>query len=228
MSKRSDSVVVQPSGPVNASIIWLHGLGADGHDFEPVVHQLGLADAGIRVTLPHAPRRPVTINGGFVMRAWYDIMDVDLSKNADTNGIRDSARLVERIIEEETVAGVPTERIVLAGFSQGGAVALHCGLRYPQSLGGILALSTYLPLPDRLPHEAAAANRRTPVFMGHGELDPIVPLFQGRRSADLLEDMGYRVEFHRYAMPHSVCPQEVYDIGTWLSGVLARLSHRTP
>ncbi len=220
MSDKADRIVVQPSGPAKASIIWLHGLGADGHDFEPVVHQLRLADAGVRVTLPHAPMRPVTINGGYVMRAWYDIADVDLTKNPDTAGIREASRQVEQLIQIETDAGIPTKRIVLAGFSQGGAIALHCVLRHPQSLAGILALSTYLPLADTLPHEAQEANQNTPIFMGHGEMDPIVPMFQGQRSAELLESMGYRVEFHRYAMPHSVCPQELLDFGGWLATVL--------
>lgn len=220
MSDNIDSLVIQPSGPATASIVWLHGLGADGHDFQPVVHQLGLAHAGVRVTLPHAPRRPVTINGGYVMRAWYDITDVDLTKNPDAAGIRDSARLVEGLVQGEIDAGIPTERIVLAGFSQGGAIALHCGLRHPQPLAGILALSTYLPLADTLPHEAQEANQNTPVFMGHGEMDPIVPLSQGQGTVKRLENMGYRVEFHSYAMPHSVCPEELRDIGAWLSAAL--------
>ncbi len=220
MSDESDRIVVQPSGPARASIIWLHGLGADGHDFEPVVHELRLADAGVRVTLPHAPMRPVTVNGGYVMRAWYDVMDVDLTEDPDAAGIREASRQVEQLIQGEVDAGIPTTRIVLAGFSQGGAIALHCGLRHPQSLAGILALSTYLPLPDTLPDEAQNANQNTPVFMGHGEMDPIVPAFQGRRSAELLESMGYRVEFHSYAMPHSVCPQELLDFGGWLATAL--------
>ncbi|MDJ0863562.1 MAG: alpha/beta fold hydrolase [Gammaproteobacteria bacterium] len=216
----TESVVIEPSGRATASIIWLHGLGADGHDFEPVVHQLRLADAGIRVTLPHAPRRPVTINGGVMMRAWYDITDPDLTKNPDAAGIRHSARLVDHLIEADVAAGVPEKRIVLAGFSQGGAVSLHCGLRRQHALAGILALSTYLPLADTLPHEAQASNRGTPIFMGHGEIDPIVPLSQGHRSAELLKDMDYPVDFRSYPMPHSVCLEELRDMGNWLSNVL--------
>ena len=221
MNDTADRIVVQPSGPARASIIWLHGLGADGHDFEPVVHQLRLADAGVRVTLPHAPMRPVTVNGGYVMRAWYDIADVDLTKNPDITGIREASRQLEQLIRNETDAGIPAKRIVLAGFSQGGAIALHCGLRHPQSLAGILALSTYLPLADTLPHEGQVANQNTPIFMGHGEMDPVVPMFLGQRSAELLQSMGYRVEFHHYAMPHSVCAQELLDFGRWLSAVLS-------
>ena len=216
----TESVVIEPSGPATASIIWLHGLGADGHDFEPVVHQLRLADANIRVTLPHAPRRPVTINGGLMMRAWYDITDADLTKNPDAAGIRDSARLVDHLIEGDVAAGVPEKRIVLAGFSQGGAVSLHCGLRRQHSLAGILALSTYLPLADTLPHEAQASNRKTPIFMGHGDVDPIVPLSQGHSTAELLKDLDYPVDFRSYPMPHSVCLEELRDIGNWLSTVL--------
>ncbi len=220
MNEQADRIVVQPSGPVRASIIWLHGLGADGHDFEPVVSQLRLAEVGVRVTLPHAPMRPVTINGGYVMRAWYDVMDVDLTRNPDAAGIRESSLLLEQLIRGEIDAGIPSQRIVLAGFSQGGAIVLHCGLRYSQSLAGIIALSTYLPLPDTLADETHKANQNTPIFMGHGEIDPIVPAFQGRRSAELLESMGYRVEFHGYPMPHSVCPQELLDFGGWLAAVL--------
>ncbi len=219
MSTESDSIVIEPPGPAKASIIWLHGLGADGHDFEPLVQQMRLADAGIRVTLPHAPRRPVTINGGYVMRAWYDILDIDLAQNPDEFGIHESSSLLTRLAQAEVDAGIPAERIVLAGFSQGGAVALHCGLRFPRRLAGILALSTYLPLSQTLDDEGAVANHATPIFMGHGQMDPIVPLHQGRASATHLANMRYPVEFRQYAMPHSVCPQEVLDIGAWLSKV---------
>ncbi len=224
MSTESDSIVIAPPGTPKASIIWLHGLGADGHDFEPLVNQMRLADAGIRVTLPHAPRRPVTINGGYVMRAWYDILDINLAQNPDEFGIHESSALLTRLAQAEEDAGIPTERIVLAGFSQGGAIALHCGLRFPRRLAGILALSTYLPLSQALDDEAAEANHTTPIFMGHGQMDPIVPLHQGQASATRLADMGYPVEFRQYAMPHSVCPQEVLDIGAWLSKVFTSQS----
>jgi len=215
-----DAVLVEPHGPPVASIIWLHGLGADGHDFEPVVHQLGLPARGVRVTLPHAPRRPVTINGGYVMRAWYDVLDPDLTRNPDVEGIRASAALVETYIQAERQAGVPAGRIVLAGFSQGGVIALHKGVRHAERLAGIIALSTYVPLPEDLPDEVHEANRELPVFMAHGAQDPLIPLAAGEASASQLATLGYGVEFHRYPMPHSVCTEEIADIDRWLSRTL--------
>lgn len=216
----ADAVYVVPDRSATASIIWLHGLGADGHDFEPVVDALGLASRGVRVVLPHAPLRPVTINGGYVMRAWYDVRNPDLTRDQDPEGIRDSTSLMTQRIEDEKALGMAPGRILLAGFSQGGAVALHTGLRYPERLAGIIALSTYLPLSGRLAKEAHEENRSTPIFMGHGTNDPLIPLAHAEASVRQLTSLGYGVEFRRYGMPHAVCPEEIADIGRWLQRVL--------
>jgi len=216
----ADAVYVVPDIPASASIIWLHGLGADGHDFEPVIEALGLGARGIRAVLPHAPERPVTINGGYVMRAWYDVCSPDLTREQDAEGIGASAALVQQRIEQEMDLGIAPGRIVLAGFSQGGAVVIHAGLRYPRPLAGVIALSAYLPLAEQAAAQAHEANQSTPIFMAHGISDPLIPLAQGEHSANRLKDLGYAVEFRRYAMPHSVCPQEVEDIGRWLHKVL--------
>ena len=222
MSFEQDAVIIEPAGRHRASVIWLHGLGADGHDFEPVAPELGLpAGAGARFIFPHAPFMAVTINGGQRMRAWYDIRSADLRQQEDAAAIRASAELVERYIQAEQASGIPASRIILAGFSQGGALALHTGLRYAVSLGGIIALSTYLPLPDRLRAEATDANRASPVFMAHGRADPVIPLAHGQATAEALRQAGYAVDWHEYPMPHSVCPQEITAIGAWLSERLA-------
>jgi phospholipase/carboxylesterase len=207
-----------PSKPV-ASVVWMHGLGADGHDFAPVPPQLGLGDLPVRFVFPHAPRRPVTLNMGFVMPAWYDIKSLD-GRGQDVEGIETSAASIRRLVEREREAGIPAEKIVLAGFSQGGAMALHTGLRYPERLAGIMVLSAYLLLPDRLATEATEANRKTPIFQAHGLHDPMVQLDYGQRSRALLEENGYTVEWHEYPMPHSVCPEEIRDIGQWLLRIL--------
>jgi phospholipase/carboxylesterase len=210
-------ITLEPQGPPNASVIWLHGLGADGHDFEPIVAELGLTEGhGIRFVFPHAPVRPITINGGMEMRAWYDISDQGLERGVDESGIRGSAEMVAALIESEVAAGIDSTRIVLAGFSQGGAIALHLGLRYHQRLAGILALSTYLPLAPSLSHEAADAQDKLPIFVGHGSHDPLVPEDFGRRSADMLEEAGYLVEYHTYPMEHAVCAEEIRDISNWM------------
>lgn len=213
-----------PGGPATASVIWLHGLGADGRDFEPLVPELGLRERGVRVILPHAPFRAVTVNGGYVMRAWYDIHRPDLRANvdggADSEGIRASVAQVNALIAREIAAGIAPERIVLAGFSQGGAIVLHAGLTHPQRLGGILALSTYIALPEALAAEIAAANRTTPVFIGHGTDDPIAPFALAGETRTQLETLGCPVEFHAYRMPHSVCLEEIADIRVWLERVL--------
>lgn len=207
------------AGPADGAVIWLHGLGADGHDFEPVVPELGLPPTlRLRFVFPHAPVQPVTINGGFAMRAWYDIYN---DGRQDAAGIRASQTRVEALVEREKGRSVATVRIVLAGFSQGGAIALHTGLRYPERLSGILALSTYLPLADTLAAEAHPANREVPIFMAHGTQDPLIPLARARASRDALQTLGYQVEWHEYAMPHSVCPEEIAHIGAWLIRVLA-------
>lgn len=204
-----------------ASVILLHGLGADGHDFAPIVPELGLGGK-VRFVFPHAPHRPVTINGGYVMRAWYDLTGTSFDAHEDEAGIRASSQQVEALIAREVERGVPAARIVLAGFSQGGAIALHAGLRHAQALAGILALSTYLPLRARLAAEASAAGREVPILMCHGTEDPVVPLALGEGSARLLSEAGYPVEWRTYPMPHSVCPEEIADIAGWLAGVLAR------
>ena len=212
-----DAVEINPAGTPRACIIWLHGLGADGHDFEPLIPQLGVVETqGVRVVLPHAPRRPVTINGGMVMPAWYDILAPDFTRGQDVSGIRESEQQLQALIRREIDAGIPAEKILLAGFSQGGAIVLHTGLRYPQPLAGILALSTYLPLVDSLAGEAAAANRSVPLMMAHGTEDPVVPVSQAMQSRNELQQRGYSVEWHSYPMQHAVCPDEVRDIRDWL------------
>ena len=205
-------------GEPQGSIIWLHGLGADGHDFEPIVPELRLPPAlCLRFVFPHAPVRPVTLNGGMAMRAWYDIYSLERDGPADEAGIRASAALLEQWIAREQERGIPADRIVVAGFSQGGAIALHTGLRAKQELAGILALSTYLPLHAAFASEAVATNR--PIFMAHGTLDPVLPMALGRESADFLIAGGYNVEWHDYPMAHSVCIEEIGDIRAWLLSV---------
>ncbi|MBE0510003.1 MAG: alpha/beta hydrolase fold domain-containing protein [Chromatiales bacterium] len=208
--------IIEPSQPANASVIWLHGLGADGHDFVPIVPELGLDDLPLRFIFPHAPERPVTINMGDVMRAWYDIRSMDLSDGQDDAGTRQSETQIATWIAHEEARGIPSERIFLAGFSQGGAIALHTGLRYPRRLGGIMALSTYLPLADAVNDERHQANLEIPIFMAHGDEDPIIPLSLAERSRQQLQSLGHSVDWHGYAMPHSVCAQEVMHIGEWL------------
>ncbi|NIR29738.1 MAG: alpha/beta fold hydrolase [Gammaproteobacteria bacterium] len=221
MFQASDAVVIEPRDAATASILWLHGLGADGHDFEPIVPELGAnATRGLRFVFPHAPYRPVTINNGYVMRAWYDVLDMELTRRSDEAGIRSSADLLRRYIAAETEKGMPSERIVLAGFSQGGAIALHTGLRHEQRLAGILALSTYLPLPEVVAREAHETNADVPIFMAHGTADPVVGIAHAERSRDLLAARGYRVEWHSYPMMHAVCAEEIRDIARWLSEVL--------
>jgi phospholipase/carboxylesterase len=214
-------IIVEPSGPADAAVIWLHGLGADGHDFEPIVPALGLpADSGVRFIFPHAPYRSITINNGMRMRAWYDITGSEMARREDEAGIRASEVIVRGLIEEQAARGIPTRRIILAGFSQGGAVALHSGLRYESPLGGIIALSTYLPLPDRLADEAHPANRGTPILMIHGTEDGVIPPFLGKRSYDRLAQQGYPVEWRSYPMAHSVIADEIDAISQWLRGRL--------
>ncbi len=213
------------SGPdLRGSVIWLHGLGADGHDFEPVVPQLALANRlGLRFVFPHAPFRPVTINAGMTMRAWYDVLTLERGGPQDEAGIRESGRLLELLIEREQERGVASENIVLAGFSQGGAIALHTGLRYPHRLGGLMALSTWLPLPDSFEAEvvqnAQAQSKQLPIFMAHGSFDPMLPIALGQYSHETLRNAGYAVDWHEYPMAHAVCAEEIADIRTWLLSV---------
>jgi len=202
-----------------ASVIWMHGLGADGHDFEPIVDELELPPRPVRFIFPHAPRRPVTINGGMMMRAWYDISDAAIRRE-DASGVRQSQAIVEQLIAGELARGVASTDIVLAGFSQGGAIALHTGLRHTARLAGVMALSTYLPLADTLATEASAANRDLPIFMAHGKHDPVVVPARASSSRDTLQSLGYAVQWQEYPMPHAVCPQEIVDISRWLCNVL--------
>lgn len=217
------AVVLMPRVPVTSTVIWLHGLGADGYDFVPIAEELQLpAQLGVKFVFPHARQRPVTINNGFVMRAWYDIRGFGPSSGEDEAGVRESDAIVRGHIDAELAAGVVPENIVVAGFSQGGAMALHTGLRYPKTLGGILALSTYLPLRESLTKEAAEANRGTPIFMAHGNRDQVVPEIAGKLSYDLLRGLGYTVRWKSYAMEHQVCIDEVIDIAAWLKEMLHR------
>ncbi len=203
------------------SIIWLHGLGADGNDFVPIIPVLGAADwPPLRYVFPHAPVMPVTINGGMAMRAWYDIKGMDIADKQDESGIRASMQAVEALIEREIERGVPAANIVLAGFSQGGAIALNLGLRYPRKLAGIVALSTYLPLADALSTERDDANADTPVFWGHGSQDPVVPQGLGEHSCETLRALGYPVEWHSYPMAHQVSVEEIADLRQWLGARL--------
>ena len=217
-----ETVTVDPVATHRASVIWLHGLGADGNDFLPIVPELRLDDAlGVRFIFPHAPVRPVTLNNGMAMRAWYDIIGLDRNGPEDSDGIAASAREVEALIAAEIEAGVPAERIIVAGFSQGGAIALHTGLRHAETLAGIMGLSTYLPLRATLADEASDANRNTSIFLAHGSQDPMVPIQLGEMSRTLLEDQGYAVRWHSYPMAHQVCLEEIRAIGEWLAQRLA-------
>jgi len=201
----------------SASVIWLHGLGADGHDFVPVVKELQLPDAlPVRFIFPHAPQRPVTVNNGMVMRAWYDVSYDGLERRPDDAGVLKSVSAVNDLIAREIARGIPARRIVLAGFSQGGAVALTAGTRYPQRLGGILALSTYLPMPEQLAETGSEANRSVPIFMAHGQQDNVIPLRMAEASRAALEGLGYTVAWHDYPMAHSLCMEEVEALSLWL------------
>lgn len=204
------------------SVIWLHGLGADGHDFAPIVPELAAADwPAVRFVFPHAPERPVTVNGGLPMRAWYDIASFDLLARQDEVGIRASIAAVDALIARENQRGVPAERIVLAGFSQGGAIALAAGLYYPKRLAGIVALSTYLPIADTLAAERSAANADVPIFQAHGTFDPVVIPPRGSDSRDRLQRLGYHVDWHSYPMAHAVCGEEIIDLRAWLGRCFA-------
>jgi len=206
----------------SASVIWLHGLGADGHDFEPVVpHLLWPGAPAIRFVFPHAPMRAVTLNAGMRMRAWYDILGMEMNRNLDLKGIEESARQVAALVEREQRRGIDPQKVVLAGFSQGGAIALQLGLRYPQRLAGLVALSTYLLDPATNPAVTYPINQGLPVFAGHGTSDPMVPFDKGENAARTLENWGYAVEWHSYPMGHAVCPQEIFDLSAWLRQRLA-------
>jgi phospholipase/carboxylesterase len=216
-----EAIEIETGRKPTGAVIWLHGLGADGHDFAPIVPQLvGPDERPLRFVFPHAPVRPVTINGGMSMRAWYDILGFDRGIPQDTAGIRASAAEAAELISRENQRGIPTNRIVLGGFSQGGAISLFAGPRYPEKLAGIMGLSCYLLLEDLLPAERTRVNYQTPIFLAHGTQDPVVDVRRGTEARQLLEAGGYPVEWHAYPMPHSVCPQEIEDIAAWLRKVL--------
>ena len=219
-----ETVEVDTGANPVGSVIWLHGLGADGHDFEAIVPELGLPDMlPLRFVFPHAPTRPVTINGGMSMRAWYDILTLDKEGPGDDIGIRTSSELLDALISREQERGMDSASIVLAGFSQGGAIVMHNALRTQLKLAGLMALSTYLPLRKEIDAEVVnnpdAGDTSLPVFMAHGSFDPMIPIEGGRVSADVLETLGYTVEWHEYPMAHAVCPPEIADISRWLRTV---------
>lgn len=211
------------TGPApQASVIILHGLGADGNDFVPICDQLDLAAVGdVRFVFPHAPVRPVTINGGYPMRAWYDVLSFERGENEDEAGLRESRALVAELIEQEVARGIDPSRIVLMGFSQGCAMTLMTGLRYEKRLAGLVGLSGYLPLAATLEAERSTVNADVPVFLAHGTADPVIPLARAEAAREALEKLGYPLEWHTYSMPHSVCPQEIGDINRFLLRVLA-------
>ena len=218
MSALLPAIEIETASPPRAAVIWLHGLGADGSDFEPVVPELGLDGLpGIRFIFPHAPAIPVTCNGGYVMPAWYDIISLEPhSRTVDAAGILRSRDAVRALIARENQRGIPCENIFLAGFSQGGAVAYATALTHPGRLAGLIALSTYLPVTDLVRAEAGAANRDLPIFAAHGSMDDVVAPALGRAARDFLAAEGYRPVWHEYPMPHSVCLEEIRDIGAWL------------
>ena len=215
-----DAIEITTGDTPRLAVLWLHGLGADGHDFEPIVPELRLR-LPVRFVFPHAPVRAVTINGGMQMRAWYDILGFSAQAKEDAAGIRASAAAVTELVDREIERGMPSERIVLAGFSQGGAIALHTALRSPKPLAGVLALSTYLPLAATLAAERSAANASIPLFMAHGTDDAVLPLEMAETSRRALEALDYAVDWHAYPMEHSVCMDEVRAIGAWLAALPA-------
>ncbi len=222
ITEAADSVVLSPVSPATASVIWLHGLGADGRDFVPIVPELKLPDApGIRFVFPHAPVRPVTLNMGMRMRAWYDIKTLTAEGRADEAGMGESALRVGELVAAERTLGIASERIVIAGFSQGGALAMHAALRHPEPLGGLLVLSAYLPLQAALATGIAEANRKLPILMCHGQFDPVLPPALGVAACNWLRAAGYTVEWKEYPMQHQVCMPEIQDIGAWLRVRLA-------
>lgn len=214
-------VEVNPKSEVKALVIWMHGLGDSGHGFAPIVPSLNLPDSlGVRFVFPHAPERPITINGGAVMRGWYDIASFDLENRADESGVRESAELLEQLINDELSKGIQPEKLVLAGFSQGGVMAYHIGTRFQDKLAGIMALSTYMCAPHKLADEMSKANLATPVFAAHGRMDEIVPLAAGKMAVDTMQSVGYQVEWQEYFMQHNVCPEEIQHVSAWLQKVL--------
>lgn len=212
-----ETVEISTGPNPTAAVVWLHGLGADGHDFEPIVPQLtwpGVPD--IRYVFPHAPIRPVTINGGMPMRAWYDILTLTSARGHDRDGVVDSVNRVASLLDREISNGIPSDRIILAGFSQGGAIALQLALRYPRPLAGVIALSSYLLFADRIEDQRSDANASLPAFVAHGSVDPVVPIAMGESAARVLEAMGHPVEWHTYPMAHAVSPEEIQHLAAWM------------
>ena len=219
--KALETVTVETGPKPSYTVIWMHGLGADGHDFEPLVPEL--LDEGIpaiRFVFPHAPVRPVTINNGYAMRAWYDLIGIDRRSAEDFRGISESADAISGLIHREHARGIDSDHILVAGFSQGGAMALHLATRHPDTFAGVIALSTYLPLAQDFAKLRNGANLRTPIYMAHGTQDPVVPFALADESRQLLAGAGYNLEWHAYPMPHSLCPQEVADLRAWLRRTL--------
>jgi phospholipase/carboxylesterase len=217
-----DTIQLQTGDQPTATIVMLHGLGADGNDFVPFVEEIDLAPVGpVRWVFPHAPTMPVTINGGYVMRAWYDILGADMAKREDEAGLRRSMAEVAALVDAERARGIAAERIVLAGFSQGCAMTLLAGLRYPERLAGLVGMSGYLPLAGQLADERSAANNDVPIFLAHGRSDPVVPYAAGVATRDALRSLGHTLEWHEYPMQHSVCMEEIADLNRWLLRVLA-------
>ncbi|MEO6354835.1 MAG: alpha/beta hydrolase [Burkholderiaceae bacterium] len=217
-----ETIEIETAPNPTVSVIWLHGLGADGNDFVPIVRELDLTGCPpIRFVFPHATAIPVTVNGGFVMRAWYDILGADIAKREDEAGLRKSQISVEKLIAKEIARGTPANRIILAGFSQGCAMTLQTGLRHSEKLAGLLCLSGYVPLNQAIAAERHPANQNTPIFMSHGRADPVIPIQRAEQSRDLLTSLGYPVEWHEYTMQHAVCAEEIDDIGAWFKHVLA-------
>jgi phospholipase/carboxylesterase len=213
-------VDVNPNGPHKAVVIWLHGLGDSGNGFAPIVPELKLPESlAIRFVFPHAPIRPVTINNWMPMRAWYDIKSMDFNSRADVTGVLESSSQVEELIEAEIAKGIPAERILLAGFSQGGVIALHLGTRYAKKLAGIMALSTYMSEPDKLTEQAHQANKQTKILFCHGQQDDVVPMFLGHAAFKVMEQNGYDVQWRDYLMQHNVCAQELADISAWIQSI---------
>ncbi|WP_299075054.1 alpha/beta hydrolase-fold protein [uncultured Paraglaciecola sp.] len=215
-------VEVNPKSNIKATVIWLHGLGDSGNGFAPIVPELKLPEElGIRFVFPHAPIRPVTINNGMTMRAWYDITSLDFNHRADSQGVNESSTFVKALIEQEVANGVPANKIVLAGFSQGGVIALNLGTRLEHSLAGIMSMSSYMSEPEKLGEAAHDANKHTPIFIAHGTHDDVVPIFMGNAAFKVLESNSYQVTWHEYPMQHNVCNQQLNDISAWLQDKLS-------
>ena len=221
MTQLLENIEIETAPNPTVAIIWMHGLGADGNDFVPLVRELDLAGLpGIRFVFPHANQIPVTINGGYVMRAWYDLLGTDLVRREDEGGLRTSQAQVEALIAREKARGIPASRIILAGFSQGCAMAIQTGVRHPAPLAGLMCLSGYVPLSAKVPTERTKESLATPIFMVHGRGDGVIPIARAEQSRDLLKSMGYQVEWHEYMMQHSLCAEEIDDIAAWLKKVI--------